>query len=321
MCISIIIPVYNGAQTLNRCLRSILAQDFEDYQVIIVDDGSIDDTLALAQEWAARDQRFQVVSQHCYGPGKARNVGLTLARGEYVVYMDADDYWPRQDLLRNLAERIEKDVADVYMYQMVKVTEDGTVLERYTKPPFANADRVLSLDEVYEDLVRDGHTLAAVWNKCVRRKLMLKKDIRFREDVLGEDIDWVLQLFSHVRTICLLNIRAYAYTQHRTVSRSTRSEAPNDLATIVDDWARRLGKGDIAHTKAAAGVVAFEYGICMGNHHRLSWENKKRMRRNAYLLDWGLDGKTLLIRRFYKILGYDLTCVAVRMYLLMRRIW
>lgn len=321
MCISIIIPVYNGAQTLNRCLRSILAQDFEDYQVIIVDDGSIDDTLALAQEWAARDQRFQVVSQHCYGPGKARNVGLTLARGEYVVYMDADDYWPRQDLLRNLAERIEKDVADVYMYQMVKVTEDGTVLERYTKPPFANTDRVLSLDEVYEDLVRDGHTLAAVWNKCVRRKLMLKKDIRFREDVLGEDIDWVLQLFSHVRTICLLNIRAYAYTQHRTVSRSTRSEAPNDLATIVDDWARRLGKGDIAHTKAAAGVVAFEYGICMGNHHRLSWENKKRMRRNAYLLDWGLDGKTLLIRRFYKILGYDLTCVAVRMYLLMRRIW
>ena len=321
MCISIIIPVYNGAQTLNRCLRSILAQDFEDYQVIIVDDGSIDDTLALAQEWAARDQRFQVVSQHCYGPGKARNVGLTLARGEYVVYMDADDYWPRQDLLRNLAERIEKDVADVYMYQMVKVTEDGTVLERYTKPPFANTDRVLSLDEVYEDLVRDGHTLAAVWNKCVRRKLMLKKDIRFREDVLGEDIDWVLQLFSHVRTICLLNIRAYAYTQHRTVSRSTRSEAPNDLATIVDDWARRLGKGDIAHTKAAAGVVAFEYGICMGNYHRLSWENKKRMRRNAYLLDWGLDGKTLLIRRFYKILGYDLTCVAVRMYLLMRRIW
>ena len=321
MCISIIIPVYNGAQTLNRCLRSILAQDFEDYQVIIVDDGSIDDTLALAQEWAARDQRFQVVSQHCYGPGKARNVGLTLARGEYVVYMDADDYWPRQDLLRNLAERIEKDVADVYMYQMVKVTEDGTVLERYTKPPFANADRVLSLDEVYEDLVRDGHTLAAAWNKCVRRKLMLKKDIRFREDVLGEDIDWVLQLFSHVRTICLLNIRAYAYTQHRTVSRSTRSEAPNDLATIVDDWARRLGKGDIAHTKAAAGVVAFEYGICMGNYHRLSWENKKRMRRNAYLLDWGLDGKTLLIRRFYKILGYDLTCVAVRMYLLMRRIW
>lgn len=321
MCISIIIPVYNGAQTLNRCLRSILAQDFEDYQVIIVDDGSIDDTLALAQEWAARDQRFQVVSQHCYGPGKARNVGLTLARGEYVVYMDADDYWPRQDLLRNLAERIEKDVADVYMYQMVKVTEDGTVLERYTKPPFANADRVLSLDEVYEDLVRDGHTLAAVWNKCVRRELMLEKDIRFREDVLGEDIDWVLQLFSHVRTICLLNIRAYAYTQHRTVSRSTRSEAPNDLATIVDDWARRLGKGDIAHTKAAAGVVAFEYGICMGNYHRLSWENKKRMRRNAYLLDWGLDGKTLLIRRFYKILGYDLTCVAVRMYLLMRRIW
>lgn len=321
MRISIIIPVYNGAATLDRCLRSVLAQTFEDYQVIIVNDGSTDRTLTIAQNWAAGDDRFLVLSEQCYGPGKARNVGLKLAQGDYVVYMDADDYWIRPDLLEILADRIRRAPADVYMYQMAKVAEDGTVLERYTKPPFSYADKVLPLDDVYEDLVRDGHTLAAAWNKCVRRELMLEKGIRFREDVLGEDIDWVLQLFSHVRTICLLNIRAYAYTQHRTTSRSTRSDAPNDLVAIVSDWSNRLTGGDVPHTKAVAGVLAFEYGICMGSGHRLNRENRRKMRRNAHLLDLGLDGKTLLIRKFYKIFGYHLTCAAVRLYLALRRVW
>ena len=321
MGISIIIPVYNGEATLGRCLESIRSQTCQDYQVIMVDDGSTDGSLALMEEWAARDDRFTVIRAACYGPGGARNRGLALARGEYVVYMDADDYWVRSDLLETLADRIQREPADVYLYQMTKVTEDGTPLERYDKPPFENADRVLALDDVYEDLVRDGHTLAAAWNKCVRRALLLEKDIRFREDVLGEDIDWVLQLFSHVRTICLLNIRAYAYTQHKTVSRSTRAEAPNDLVTIVTDWAGRLAEGGVAHTAAVAGVLAFEYGICMGSHHLLSRENRQRMRQCVHLLDWGLDGKTVLIRRFQKRFGYHPTCLAIRLYLAMRRIW
>lgn len=321
MRISIIIPVYNGAATLDRCLGSILAQRFEDYQVVIVNDGSTDDTLTLAEGWAVQDVRFEVISEQRAGPGKARNEGLVLAKGDYVVYMDADDYWVRDDLLAQLAERIDNSPADVYMYQMAKVTEEGQVLERYMKPLFVNADRVLPLEDIYEDLVRDGHTLAAAWNKCVRRELMLKNSIRFREDVLGEDIDWVLQLFSYAGTICLLNIRAYAYTQHRTVSRSSRSDAPNDLVTIVNDWANRLDLGGIAHHKAVAGVLAFEYGICMGSNHLLNRENRNRMRRNVRLLVCGLDRKTQLIRRFYKVFGYHLTCAAVRLYLLLRRIW
>lgn len=321
MRISIIIPVHNGAATLDRCLSSILTQTFGDYQVVIVDDGSTDATLAMARDYASRDSRFTVVSEACRGPGAARNRGFSLARGEYVVYMDADDYWLRTDLLQQLAERIDHRPADVYMYQMAKVKEDGSILQRYSKPPFSRADTVLALDDVYEDLVRDGQTLAAAWNKCVRRELLRQKGIRFREDVLAEDIDWVLQLFSHVQTICLLNIRAYAYTQHQAVSRSTRSDGPNDLVTIVSDWARRLEAGGVSHRRAVAGVLAFEYGICMGNHHLLNPRSRKRMRENVRLLDWGLDSKTRMIRWVCKLLGYHLTSAAVRLYLTARRIW
>lgn len=321
MRMSVIIPVYNGAAVLDRCLESILAQTFRDYQVVIVDDGSTDESLTIAKGYESRDPRFAVLSTPHGGPGAARNAGLSRARGEYVLYMDADDCWVRKDLLQELENRIQKQPADAYMYQMAKVTEDGAVLERYAKPPFEHADEVLALGDVYQDLVRDGHTLAAAWNKCVRRELLLENGIRFREDVLGEDIDWVLQLFCHVRTICLMNIQAYAYTQHRTVSRSTQSDGPNDLVTIVDDWAGRIAAGDVSHTDAVAGVLAFEYGICMGSHHRLSPEKKRIMVRSTHLLSHGLDRKTMLIRRFYQVFGYHLTCAAVRLYLTMRRIW
>lgn len=321
MRISIIIPVYNGEQVLARCLDSVRSQTFGDYQVIVVDDGSTDGSHALAQHYARQDGRFEVTSISHGGPGAARNKGLALAQGGYVVYMDADDYWVRNDLLEELNNRIQKMSADVYMYQMAKVTEDGQVLERYSKPPFEKADQVLPLDNVYQDLVRDGHTLAAAWNKCVRREMMVEKGIRFREDVLCEDIDWVLQLFSHVDTICLVNLRAYAYTQHRTASRSTQSDAPNDLVAIIADWAGRAAGGNLARSDAVSGVLAFEYGICMGNHHLLSRDNKRWMVQSAHLLDRGLDRKTLLIRKFSRIFGYHLTCAAVRLYLTLRRIW
>lgn len=321
MRISIIIPIFNAADTLGRCLESILAQSCRDWQAILVDDGSTDDSLSVAWSYAEEDPRFLVVSAAHGGPGAARNIGLAQAVGEYVVYMDADDYWIRDDLLQALEDRIQTLPADVYMYQMAKVTEDGTVLRRFNKRPFACADQVMALETVYQDLVADGHTLAAAWNKCVRRQLLVENGVRFREDILCEDIDWVLQLFSFVRTICLVNIQAYAYTQHKTTTRSTRRDAPNDLVAIVSDWAGKLKGENLAHREAVAGVVAFEYGICMGNNHLLSKENKGRMRRSVRLLNFGLDRKTQLIRRFRNLFGYDLTCAAVRLYLILRRIW
>lgn len=321
MRMSIIIPVHNSAATLDRCLESILAQTFGDYQVVIVDDGSSDGSLALAAGYARRDGRFTVVSEPCQGPGTARNTGLSQARGEYVLYMDADDFWMRADLLQQLEDRIRVQPADVYMYQMAKVKEDGTVLQRYEKPDFTNADAVLALDDVYMDLVRDGHTLAAAWNKCVRRELLLEKGIRFREDIIGEDIDWVLQLFSHVRSICLLNVKAYAYTQHRGVSRSRRCDGPNDLVRIVQEWSAYAGRPDAAHSGAVAGLVAFQYGICMGYYHSLSDWSRRILRENVALLDQGLDTKTRMIAGFRRVFGFGLTCLAIRIYLFLRRIW
>lgn len=318
---SIIIPAYNAASSLDKCLESILGQSFPDFQVLIVDDGSADDTSRIASAHAARDSRVIPVTTAHGGSGAARNRGLEQAEGEYVLYMDADDYWLRPDLLQQLDDRIGEQAVDVLMYRTVKVKEDGAVLRRYEKPLFADADAVRPLAQVYPDLVRDGQTLASACNKCVRRMLLTENRIVFREDIFAEDIDWVLRLFSHVQTIRLMNLDAYAYTQHRGNSRSSHRDAANDLAEVILDWASRCGRGQTNHLRAVEGLVAFEYGICMGSHHRLTRENQRKMRSHSRLLEAGLDRKTKMICRFCGVFGYRLTCLAIRVYLILRRIW
>lgn len=318
---SIIIPVYNAAHTLEKCLASIRSQNFQGYQVIISDDGSSDESVKIAGEFVSCDPRFVVITGAHAGTGAARNRGLERAEGEYILYMDADDYWLRDDLLQTLEHLTAEQPADVYMYQMLKVTEEGEVLSRYTKSPFFIENKAMPLADVYSDLVKDGHTLASACNKCVRKGLLADNRIRFREDISGEDIDWVMQVFAAADTICLLNIRAYAYVQHKTPSRSTAKDVPNDLVDIISAWNRRLTEKDPVCSEAACGVVAFEYAICMGNYHLLSANNKRFLRENVHLLTYGLDRKTILIRRFYRVFGYRLTCLAIRLYLLFRRIW
>lgn len=313
--------MYNAECFIERCLISILNQSYANFEVLIVDDASTDSSLKKVEDLSTKDSRLKIHQIPHSGPGAARNRALTEATGEYILFVDADDYWTDLEFLAKLKIVIEEQQAEVYMYQMAKVTLDEQPLKRYRKPPFEYDNIVLRLEDVYVDLVKDGQTLAAAWNKCVSRKLLNDNKIQFLETTKGEDIDWVLQLFSCVQTICLLNWEIYAYTQHKIESRSTSKDGPNDLACIIARWSQLLRQGKVPHARAVAGLTAFEYGICMGSNHLLSDENRKMMREHEYLLKYGLDKKTKLIQRFYKFFGYDLTCLAIRFYLWTRRIW
>jgi len=318
---SIIVPMYNAERFIDRCLNSILTQTYTEFEVLVVDDGSSDLCFEKAYRMAEKDLRLRLFQIPHSGPGTARNIALAEAKGEYVLFVDADDYWMDSEILRKLDNLIRQQHTDVFMFRMVKVTEDERVLLRYKKPLFSCENKVLDLKDVYMDLVKDGQALASACNKCVCKRLLEKYSIKFLEDTTGEDIDWVLQLFSHAHTICLLNIDAYAYTQHRTDSRSLSKDAPNDLVGIVERWSLLLKQEQVPHWEAVAGMIAFEYGICMGNYHLLSGEKKQALLSHKYLLQYGMDSKTSLIRRFNKVFGYAFTCFAIRVYLTVRRIW
>lgn len=209
---------------------------------------------------------------------------------------------------------------DVIMFQMDKYTAEGSLLKQYRKGPFPSDKECYLLREVYETLVSDGQVLASSCNKCIRRSLLEKEHITFQEGGLAEDIDWVLQLFSHVKYIGFLDVISYAYRQHKGYSASNDTAGPEYQARMVEDWAVRLKRHEVPNARAVSGLLAFEYGICLGYSRYLSAEMKNMLKKHRYLLEYALDKKTRLIRNFHRVFGLKLTCFAVRFYLLLRRL-
>lgn len=137
--ISVIIPVYNSEKYVGRCIESVQAQTYTDWQLILVDDGSKDKSLEICHEYAGSDTRIRVIHQENAGPGIARNVGLEYANGKYVVFIDSDDYIEKE-YFQLLSEHDE----DVVYIDVRNVDESGRVL----KEEYMSTNKGLSLDSI-----------------------------------------------------------------------------------------------------------------------------------------------------------------------------
>ena len=126
--ISVIVPVYNAESTLKKCIDSILVQDFTDFEVILIDDGSQDESLQICEDFAKKDNRVIVVHKENGGVSSARNYGLEIAKGKWVTFIDSDDYVD-DELLEKVNDAIEKNAGvDVVGYNLVDVDESGNIM-------------------------------------------------------------------------------------------------------------------------------------------------------------------------------------------------
>ena len=130
---SIIIPAYNAEQYIEQCVKSVLSQGFKDYEILVVDDGSVDNTGMIVRKIAEKYPAISAMQINHSGAGAARNAGLAKARGKYVIFLDADDYWTNPDLLKHLHRKLWRRDVDVVMFQMDKYTETGKLLKKYRK--------------------------------------------------------------------------------------------------------------------------------------------------------------------------------------------
>lgn len=319
MLFSIIIPVYNNASYLCDAVDSVLQQSYTEFELFLVDDESTDDSSVICQRYADEYNNVKYIRIDHSGPGAARNAGLQAARGDYILFMDADDYWLDFGLLEKIRRQIDSLHPDVIMYQIIQIKENGALIIATRKLPFPDQDKSYILKEVYSELVKNGQVMSSACNKCVSKRLIDQYNIIFWEGITGEDIDWVLKVFSYIKTISFLNDEAYAYRQYPSSARASNSKnGAHNLAVIIRYWAKKLKHHKVPNQKAVAGILAYEYGIFMGYSHQVSPAERKLMKRYQYLLRYCLDKKTRMIAAFYKYTNYNITCLAVRCYLLIR---
>lgn len=205
--ISIIIPVYNGASYIRRCIGSILEQDHEEYEIILVDDGSEDNTLEIAQELAAGKKNFFVIHQKNQGVGAARNAGIEKAQGEWLYFLDADD-----ELMPGALEHLsvsQDDGVQWVICSLVKCIE-GTE-EIISQDIFCNSRTNFRGKDGFPDLLNSGLFMYPC-GKLYRKQIIKEQGLIFPERVpYGEDIRFNLKYFQYVDQYVVSPVPAFIY--------------------------------------------------------------------------------------------------------------
>lgn len=203
-CISVIVPVYNAEKWLRRCVDSILAQTFTDFELLLIDDGSTDSSGAICDEYSARDTRVHVFHKSNGGVSSARNIGLENSRGEYISFVDSDD-WIEPEYLECLFNNIGG--ADISICDFVIKGSDEIWPDKIESLAIST-DRLVTF---YTETFPFCH-LTAPWVKLYKKSIVTNNNIRFNEDISTlEDTIFVLDYLKWVGNISCSNRKLYNY--------------------------------------------------------------------------------------------------------------
>lgn len=275
MKLSFIVPIYNVEQYLSKCVDSLLAQDYEDYEIILVDDGSSDGCPAICDDYAAAHENIRVIHQKNGGLSVARNVGVKAAKGEYICFVDSDDYW-ELNVLYGLMKQIERDNLDVLRFKYQNVNEKYEVFNPYKR------DRRLEND--YSESVTDGvsflnsrmNTQCYAWQFVLQRELL--NGCIFTPGIYFEDTDWTPRMLRKANRVASTNIVVYNYLQREgsitnAVNRSKQKKVLDDkmhLIAILQQQAidlRKSGRYNRWYADMISDTVVSVIGILSGEFY------------------------------------------------------
>ncbi len=225
MKLSVVVPVYNAEKYIAQMIQSLQHQTLGELEIILVDDGSTDQSGALCDRFGAEDSRIRVIHKKNAGVGAARNDGLDAATGEWIVFCDADD-WVEPDAFEKLIRYGERCGADVVFGDVNLVYENGRVKPaRFYRTEFVTDDRELIHRLIDADFCRSycfdppaegpAFGYGGPWNKLARRQLLLEHSIRFDRTVKGifDDLLYTAYLFAVAKRVAYTHVVVYNYRQ------------------------------------------------------------------------------------------------------------
>ncbi len=204
--VSIIIPVYNVARYLDDCLKSVLKQTYTNLEIIVVDDGSTDKSLEICHSYAAKDKRVKVLHQENAGVSAARNVGLSIMTGKYVLFIDSDDRI-EQNMVEILVNEIEENAKNDAVFCGYKEFDDetGTIIKEVVPNQSKMVDRDNGVAEIF------GEYSTMLWNKMFRCSIINKSDVFDVTLKIGEDELWMVNVLKKANNIMLIGTPLYYY--------------------------------------------------------------------------------------------------------------
>ncbi len=204
--ISVIVPVYGVEKYLNKCVESIVSQNYKNLEIILVDDGSPDNCPAICDEWAKKDARIKVIHKINGGLSDARNAGMAIATGEYISFVDSDD-WVENEFIEGLYNSIKNNDSDISACGVRMVWEDETPSRNLTPEGSCVLDNVSAMAA----LINESSLKQPVWYKLYKTELI--QDILFPKSKCHEDVFWSYQAIAKAKRVSVFDALYYNYLQ------------------------------------------------------------------------------------------------------------
>ena len=268
---SIIVPAYNVSEYIIDCLESIyrLNYDRNCYEVIVINDGSTDETPQLIEDWIKDKSNYRFISQENKGLGGARNTGIEFSKGEWLIFIDSDDWFHDPELL-NIFDTYQKD-NDIELIKSISYRETSV---RDVSETYLNKDSFIDSGAGTEILVSENFK-PHVWLGCYKSTLIKRSEYKFREKIAYEDLDWSIVMHLNARKAIIINYPFYSYFYNTSSLSNNKS-----LKRIRDLVASLLAVKSIISAKTIP--------------HSVSDVLKRRLKKNTIRL--------VFITRNYKIL-------------------
>lgn len=203
---SIIMPAYNAEKTIKRSIESILKQTYTNWSLVVVDDGSIDDTYSIVKEIAETDSRIIALKQENKGPGFARNYAIDNSSGDYIAFLDSDDYWD-PCFLSKIEEKINNESADIIFYDLICENHLGETISVHKLSKYMHHSK--------SQIIRLQMTGVFEWGmvKVIKRELVSNNNLRFSKNQVGEESVFSFDVLRLAQQISFVDTPIYHYIQ------------------------------------------------------------------------------------------------------------
>jgi glycosyltransferase involved in cell wall biosynthesis len=266
--LSVVVPAYNAEALLGTCIDSILEQTFPDFELIVVDDGSTDATLSLLRSYAAQDDRVQILAQSNSFAGVARNHGMKHAKGEFLLFLDADDSFA-PTMFEKLVERAKDTEADVVVCAcQVLDGESGEITDPYFGLDVEDPAAVLSADEMAETLYQ--FTFLWPWNKLFKAEFIAEHGLQFQALRSANDVYFVAMALALSTRIAFIPEALVTYRQILSSLTHTKEASWHNVIEALLSVQDRLGDLGLydrfEHTFTVKALSELPWYLCTLSH-------------------------------------------------------
>ena len=308
MRVSFIIPIYNVELFLKKCIESLLSQTYSNFEIILVDDGSSDNSSVLCDNFALKDSRVKSFHKPYGGLSDARNYGLERAVGDYIVFVDSDDFWLDNCALERLISYLGDKRKQFVCFNAVYFYSDKKYIKKW--PPY-NCAEDFSKNEIMLELQNTGTMPVSACTKIISRKFLIENNLYFVKDQIHEDIPWFINLIEKANDFSFYDDYIYAYRQNVTTS-LTRTISQKNLLCAFDiiksevKIASTRNFDEIGY-KALMSFLAYEYMLLLCRRHLIEDSKiREEVKKYKWLLQYDLNPKVRKANLFQKFFGFTI---------------